>query len=1022
MYEEFFGLDRRPFASHPDATCIHWTIGHQSAFATLQAGIDRLSPITLVTGEVGCGKTTLIRHFLETAPVDLTIGLVSNFVSGNGSVLEWTLMAFDQSFEDGTEPELLNRFQEFTIGEFAAGRRTALIVDEAQNVSADDLECLRLLSNVNADGDVLLLMFLVGQPELRQRLADPKYRQIGQRIGSDFHLNAMTEEETADYVRYLLEQAGAKYDVFDEQALSVIFASTSGTPRKINLLADLCMVTAFAEEIRVVDAGLVERILADLRARGIFASLTMPTPEVGAPPISAPVTHAAWVPKLVGLDGAAKSSDRAFPKAVTESARAPAVVSLEPAADLDTDDHDDKLVSPLNDASLPSLAQPDGISTEQVSSGSGEDLEAKTASDTQLRASVLSRRAVGTGWVRYAGAAAALLVVGLGAANVGMLSDSANRSGDRDQAPSEFAHSSTPMQLQAVRTLEDGNGPIVLPELLQSVIPSRHAQIGDLRRSQAQAGAIAAKPHVASLTEAARLSQAAQPRIATFQSDIAQASLDANSPAHRYASLAKTVARNLPDGLETAARSGRWTSEFKPQPPSGPIVTASVAPPVEPAVVRTSPNSRSSQKLQSLAVVHDLGLRELRPALRVPFEPLEAPSSAGGIVWQAAAVLTMADAGVLNQSILAGFQPDRPLGNQKQIAQRQIAMLDAPDSQLGRAKRSVRIVPLKNALMLLNGGDPGERPRVQQVLADQVTLNGVSNESAAASSGDDYFKLALALSPDDPTGAAVLYTRAALRGHKRSAYYLGQIYETGDGVPVDTSLARAWYSAVGPDNSRAQRRIRALPEPGGNRTLPGAPIPLWVETTPGGKSEFVWTSGQGGDVDMFFVQVARTENGVPEATYKAALSGAFLDVPSSAGFWRILAVDPASAQYASSEWFRIPQPGEARTLARKTPASANADPSAIIAHAPGGASVRVEKLNKAFASKQIPTRVIASKDVVGAGNQIYFFYGQDRDTADAVAKLVSEDDESSVLSAAPGNDDRMALPGEILVILDDSRR
>ncbi len=139
-------------------------------------------------------------------------------------------MAFDQNFEEGSQPELLQRFQEFTIAEYAAGRRTALVVDEAQNISADDLESLRLLSNVNADGDVLLLMFLFGQPELRERLVDPKFRQISQRVGSDFHLSAMTEEETADYVRYLLEQAGAKYDVFDEQALRVVHETTSGIP------------------------------------------------------------------------------------------------------------------------------------------------------------------------------------------------------------------------------------------------------------------------------------------------------------------------------------------------------------------------------------------------------------------------------------------------------------------------------------------------------------------------------------------------------------------------------------------------------------------------------------------------------------------------------------------------------------------------------------------------------------------------------------------------------------------------
>ena len=93
MYEEFFGLDRRPFPFQPDATCVYWTAQHETAYATLQTGVARQSPITLVTGEAGCGKTTLIRHFLENAPANLTIGLLSNFISGRGSVLEWTLMA-----------------------------------------------------------------------------------------------------------------------------------------------------------------------------------------------------------------------------------------------------------------------------------------------------------------------------------------------------------------------------------------------------------------------------------------------------------------------------------------------------------------------------------------------------------------------------------------------------------------------------------------------------------------------------------------------------------------------------------------------------------------------------------------------------------------------------------------------------------------------------------------------------------------------------------------------------------------
>lgn len=1022
MYEEFFGLDRRPFPFQPDATCVYWTAQHETAFATLQTGVARQSPITLVTGEVGCGKTTLIRHFLENAPANLTIGLLSNFISGRGSVLEWTLMAFDQNFEEGSQPDLLQRFQEFTVAEYAAGRRTALIVDEAQNISADDLESLRLLSNVNADGDVLLLMFLFGQPELRERLADPRFRQISQRIGSDFHLSAMTEEETAEYVRYLLEQAGAKYDIFDEQSLRVIHETTSGIPRKINLLSDLCLVLAFADDLRAINAEFIHKILADLGSRGIFASLMTPSAEAVAIPQGTPLAHIARAPKVVGLADAGAPSNATSPLITVDRGEGLVDAATKSTKSPNRDHHDNRLAISSDTANLRSLSQPDDTDPNQLSAGSGEDAAAKSTSDSQLDASALADPIVRSGWQRYAFGAASLLVIGLVATNVNVGSEFAQRPQVLDQEPSGITGRSQLTGLRDVRVSEDASGSIVLPELQRWVIPTRQDDDKNLLSSHAHASVIGAMPYGTVPAEVGRPSAWNHPKPATFQNEILSADLHANSIAHQHSTLSKVSVPSVPAQPEAVIYGGRLTYQFISPSVSGAFLTDPVVPPSEPIFIRASFSAWSGPELDPVAVEFDPALHEFRPTLHAPIKLLETPSSAGKVVWLEASALAGGDATPGSQNILAGFASKTKFGDRTQIGPRQIAMLGIPDSQIGRATRPVQILPSDSAVMLVNLRDPRERPRLQQAPADEETPYVVNSEGTTVSSGDEYFKEALALSADDPTGAAVLYTRAALRGHKRSAYYLGQIYETGDGVPVNLMLARAWYGAVGPEDSRARRRIRALPEPEAKRPPPSAPTPLWVEGKPDGTSEFVWTSGAGGDAGLFFVQVARTKNDGPEATYKSELSGAFLDLPSSVKFWRILAVEPTSAQYASSEWFEITLPGEAQTLARTASASPNVALTAVIAHAPGGASRRVEELRNTLASMSIPTRTVASQEVVGTGDRIYYFYSQDRDTAEALAKLTSEDAESSVSGAAPNHNGDMVLPGEILITLDDSRR
>ena len=272
MYEEAFNFTTQPFSILPGPSSLYWTDSHRQAFQALDQGIREGCPLVVITGEVGSGKTTLIRHFLDNAPENLNVGLLSSVYKGH--ILEWVLFAFDQPFADEPFVALLDRLQTFLVEEFAAGRSPVLIVDEAQHVTDEDLETLRLLLNVNAGSDLLLQIVLIGQPELRERLSANEYRQIVQRIGSDYHLHAMTSDETAAYIRHRLVGAGGSDSLFDDAAIEAIHSITQGVPRKINHLCDLCLASAYADDADRVDAALVASIIEGARESKIFRALT----------------------------------------------------------------------------------------------------------------------------------------------------------------------------------------------------------------------------------------------------------------------------------------------------------------------------------------------------------------------------------------------------------------------------------------------------------------------------------------------------------------------------------------------------------------------------------------------------------------------------------------------------------------------------------------------------------------------------------------------------------------------------
>ena len=257
MYENFFGLSEKPFDITPDADFLYLSDKHRAALATVEYGVFEQSGIVIVTGEVGAGKTTLIRYLLSNTNYgDTSVGLVSNVQASLGNLLQWVAIALDLYTGDKelTTVQAFRRLQEHLIDEYSQGRRVVLVIDEAQNMSIESLEELRMLININADKNQLLQVVLVGQPELLNVLEQPQLTQFAQRVTSECNLEALDLNETGEYIRSRLSTAGAEdTDLFSSRAIQVIFYFSTGIPRLINTLCDHALVLAYGSREQRVD-------------------------------------------------------------------------------------------------------------------------------------------------------------------------------------------------------------------------------------------------------------------------------------------------------------------------------------------------------------------------------------------------------------------------------------------------------------------------------------------------------------------------------------------------------------------------------------------------------------------------------------------------------------------------------------------------------------------------------------------------------------------------------------------------
>lgn len=265
MYESFFNLTLKPFDLLPDPDFLFMSSSHKKVLSYLDYGIHERVGFILLTGEVGTGKTTLIRNLIRKNLANVVLSKIFNTRVDSEQLIAMINDDFGLTVQNKDKITLLRDLNTFLIDQFIRGNHPVLIIDEAQNLNHDLLEEIRMLSNLESDNAKLLQIILVGQPELRKTLASEGLVQLRQRISINCYIQPLSRSEIELYILHRLEKAGDRNAVqFTPETLDIIFTYSRGIPRLINIICDFILLAAFAEETRIIDADLVQEIIGDL--------------------------------------------------------------------------------------------------------------------------------------------------------------------------------------------------------------------------------------------------------------------------------------------------------------------------------------------------------------------------------------------------------------------------------------------------------------------------------------------------------------------------------------------------------------------------------------------------------------------------------------------------------------------------------------------------------------------------------------------------------------------------------------
>ena len=288
MYKEFFGLRANPFNVNPDPRYLFLTRHTEEALACLTYGIQSRKGFVLLTGEVGTGKTTLINKLLEWLRLQqVATAFIFNSRMNVPQFLDYMMADFGIPCDSKSKSQILQRLYNWLLDRYRAGETAVLIVDEAQNLTDEVLEEIRMLTNLETFTEKLLQIVLVGQPELETKLKQPQLRQLRQRLTLRAKTHPLTLEETKAYVQQRLRIAGSDgRQIFDGEALNAVHKYSNGIPRVVNLLCEHCLVSAFVDQKPTIHEGVVDAVARDFDLSDNIASgaMTVPAaPSAGTP-------------------------------------------------------------------------------------------------------------------------------------------------------------------------------------------------------------------------------------------------------------------------------------------------------------------------------------------------------------------------------------------------------------------------------------------------------------------------------------------------------------------------------------------------------------------------------------------------------------------------------------------------------------------------------------------------------------------------------------------------------------------